>query len=140
MGVRHRACGHRTSPTLMRLLLPVAMVVFTAILFAACGSAEEPVVGAWKAVSTTGPRTDGTLFNRRSTVEFFEDGTLDLEGKSARWNWSTDDRLRIEFPEGAYLLEAVFDREALMLRDRGFGGNTVITFARDLSKKPPPGQ
>ena len=138
MGVHYGSGSHRSRLTLRGVLLIAAMVAITTILFAACDSSQDPVVGRWKAVSTEGPRTDGTLFNRRSTVEFFMDGTLDLEGRSANWDWSTDDSLRIEFPGQAYVLDAVFDREKFSLRDRGFGGNTVITFVRDLSRKPPP--
>ena len=138
MEVRHRSCSHRLRPTARGLLLMVVVLAITSSLSAACGGSQDPLVGRWKAISTAGPRTDGTLFHRRSTVEFFENGALDIEGRSAKWNWPADDRLRIEFPGEAYVLEAVFDRDELIVRDRGFGGNTVITFARDLSRKPPP--
>ena len=156
MGVHHRSSSHRLRPTAKKLLLIAAVLAIASGLLAACGGSKDPVVGTWNAVSSTGPRVDGTLLHRRSTVEFFEDGTLNLLvdqltrvelvehrslnvlGKSGNWSWSDDDSLRIEFSDAAYVLETTLDGDELIVRDRGFGGNAVVTFARDLSKKPAP--
>lgn len=32
-------------------------------------------------------------------------------------------------------MEATVKGDTLIIRDKGFGGNAVVTFARDLSKK-----
>ena len=138
MGVQHRSSSHRLRTTAKNLLLTVVVLAIASSLLAACGGSKDSVVGTWNAVSTTGPRTDGTLFHRRSTVEFFEDGTLNVAGRSANWSWPAEDSLRIEFPGAAYVLETSLDGNELIVRDRGFGGNAVVTFARDLSKRPPP--
>lgn len=153
MGVHHRYSGQRLRPKAKNLLLIVAVLAIASGLLAACGSSIDPLVGTWRAVSTTGPRTDGTLFHRRSTVEFFEDGTLNLlvdrltrvelvenrslkvPGKSGNWSWSAEDSLRIEFSEAAYVLETTLVADKLIVRDRGLGGNAVVTFARDLSRQ-----
>lgn len=156
MEIRHRSSSQRLRPTAKNLLLIVVVLAIASSLLAACGGSKDSVVGTWYAVSTTGPRTDGTLFHRRSTVEFLEDGTLkilvhrlstvaisedrapNVPGKSANWSWLADDILRIELPGAAYVLETSIEGDELIVRDRGFGGNAVVTFARDLSKKPAP--
>ncbi len=154
MGVHRRSSSCRPWPTAKNLLLIVAVLAVSSSLLAACGG-SDPVVGTWNAVSTTGTRTDGTLLHRRSTVEFFEDGTLNVRvhristvavsedgsqniaGRSGNWSWMADDILRIEFSGVSYVMETSLDDGKLILRDRGFGGNAVVTFERDLSKKPP---
>ena len=78
MGIQRRSSLSWLRPRTKRLLLTAAVLAIAASLFAACGSSVDPGVGTWNAVSTTGPRVDETLFHRRSTVEFFEDGTLDI--------------------------------------------------------------
>ncbi len=158
MGVRPGSNDHRMRPTAKKLLVIVAVLAVASSLFAACGGSKDPVVGTWNAVSTTGTRTDGTLLHRRSTVEFLEDGTLNVRvhristvvvsedgsqniaGRSGDWSWLADDILKIEFSDASYVLETSLDDGKLIVRDRGYGGNAVVTFERDLSKKPPPGQ
>lgn len=153
MGIQRRSSLSWLRPRTKRLLLTAAVLAIASSLFAACGSSVDPVVGTWNAVSTTGPRVDETLFHRRSTVEFFEDGTLDIlvdritrvslvegrsinvPGKSGKWSWLDEDSLRIESSEAAYKMEATVKGDTLIIRDKGFGGNAVVTFARDLSKK-----
>lgn len=135
MGVPHISSNHRLTRTAKKLILLAAVLAIASSLLTACGDSKDPVIGTWDAVSTAGPRTDGTLFNRRSTVEFFADGTLDVEGKSANWSWSADGSLKIEFSDAAYMLETTVDGNELIMRDKGFGGDAVVTFARDLSKK-----
>ena len=145
-------------PTAKNLLLIAAVLAVGSGLLAACGGSEDPVVGTWNAVSTAGPRVDGTLLHRRSTVEIFADGTLNVRvnrvstvvvsedgsqniaGRSGDWSWLADDILKIEFSDASYVLETSLDDGKLILRDRGYGGNAVVTFERDLSKKPPPEQ
>lgn len=156
MRVQHRSSSHRLWPTAKNLLLIVAVLAIAPSLLAACGGSKDSLVGTWNAVSATGTRVDGTLFHRRSKVEIFEDGTLNVlvhrlstvanseddsrnvAGRSANWSWTADDSLRIEFSEAVYVLETSFDDDKLIVRDRGFGGNAVVTFQRDLSRKPAP--
>ena len=158
MGVRPGSNNHRMRPTAKKLLVIVAVLAVASSLLAACGGSKDPVVGTWNAVSTTGTRADGTLLHRRSMVEFFEDGTLNVRvhristvvvsedgsqniaGRSGDWNWLAYDILKIEFSDASYVLETSLDDGKLIVRDRGYGGNAVVTFERDLSKKPPPEQ
>ena len=158
MIAHQRSSSHRMRPTAKNLLLIAAVLAVGSGLLAACGGSEDPVVGTWNAVSTAGPRVDGTLLHRRSTVEFLADGTLNVRihrtstvvasedgsqniaGRSGDWSWLADDILKIEFSDASYLLETSLDDDELILRDRGYGGNAVVTFERDLSKKPPPEQ
>ena len=135
MEVHDSSSSQRIRHTAKNLLLIVAMLAVASGLLAACGGSKESVVGAWNAVSTSGTRTDGTLFNRRSTVEFFEDGTLIVEGRSANWSWLAEDNLRIEFSEESYVLETSFEAEKFIVLDRGYGGKAVVTFEPDYSKK-----
>ena len=153
MGAHHRSGSRLLRPTAKNLLVIVAVLAIASSLLAACGDSKLAVVGTWNAVTTTGPRTEGTLCHRRSALEFLEDGTLHIlvhristvaisqDGnqprKTANWSWLADDILKIEFPEASYLLEISLNDDELILRDRGFGGNAVVTFERDLSKKPP---
>ena len=122
-------------PTVKNLLLVIGVLGISASLFAACGNSVDPLVGTWEAASTSGTRTDGTLFNRRSAVEFLEDGTLILEGSSAKWSWPAKDTLQIEFPEAAYVVEARLVKKELVVRDTGFGGDAVVTFTRNPSRR-----
>lgn len=152
MGIDHRPSSQRLRRTAKKLLLIIALVAIAPSLFAACGASEDPLVGTWNAVSATGDRADGTLFHRRSKVEFFEDGTLNVlvhrlstvvykddtlnsQGRSAKWSWVAEDHITIEFSGAAYVLETSFDDDKLIMRDRGFGGDAIVTFERDLSKK-----
>ena len=152
MGSHHRYISHWLSSRTKKLLLTVVVLAIASSLLAACGSSKDPVVGAWNAVSATGSRADGTFFHRRSAVEFFEDGTLNVlvdrlstvelvkhstqnvVGNSANWSWLADDILKIEFSGATYLLETSLNGDELIVRDRGFGGNAVVTFMRDRSK------
>ena len=135
MGIQRRYSIDWLRPKTKKLLLIAAALAIASSLLAACGSSVDPVVGVWNAVSTTGPRVDETLFHRRSSVEFFENGTLNLEGRSANWNWLAEDSLKIEFSEAAYQMEASVKEDKLIVRDKAFGGDAVVTFTRDLSRK-----
>ena len=110
------------------------MLAIASSLLSACGDSKDLVVGSWKAVSTSGTRTDGTLFHRRSTAEFFEDGTANVAGKSAEWSWPSEDSLMIDFPDSSYLLEARIKDDEMIVRDTGFGGDAEVTFSRNRSK------
>ena len=144
MEFRYGVNNHRLSIKAKNLFLLVVMLVIASTLLPACGGSQDLVVGSWKAVSTTGPRVDGTLFHRRSTMEFFKDGTLDVEGKTAKWSWLADSFMTVEFSEEAYVLETTLGdtlgQEELTVRDRGYGGDAIVIFIRDLSRKSAPDQ
>ena len=134
MEFRYGANRIRPSITPKNLILLVVMLAIASTLLSACGSSKDSVVGSWKAVSTSGTRTDGTLFHRRSTVEFFEDGTANVAGKLAEWSWPSEDSLMIDFPDSSYVLEARIKDDEMVVRDTGFGGDAEVTFSRDRRK------
>ena len=68
-------------------------------------------------------------------MSLVEGRSLNVPGKSGKWSWLDEDSLRIESSEAAYKMEATVKGDTLIIRDKGFGGNAVVTFARDLSKK-----
>ena len=134
MEFRYGADSHRLSIKAKNLFLLVVMLAIASSLLPACGGSQDLVVGSWKAVSTSGTRTDGTLFHRRSTVEFFEDGTANVAGKSAAWSWPSEDSLMIDFPDSVYVLEVRIKEDKMIVRDTGFGGDAEVTFSRDRTK------